>query len=598
MIQDTFFVPKSTGTYADTFLANGLAALIDEIFLHHKGPDRSGSTRIIDRGSYYQIRLSEPLDSAWLEEIGYFNCPAYYLVNAKQKLDDPSGLNVRDIDQTWEQVRFYAEQRKALFAQKLKSPEIEQQLKDQEPPHDWQVVAFIGDFRMQALNTYDRLVEAWAKSGEHVKQHISTILQFYANLSENHEQIIGEWKKLAKSDGIKPQETASQLLNPHQGKGQNRPKPDALNMQNVKDCLWLDEILKAGGLWHCLIPRKATDNEDWKVYAIAPLDLNTVSQHEVYRVFNKYVWKEYRGSTSLKTDITSLLLFYRAWLDYVETLPDARDDFDAELARAERVVKGFHVVQFKKLSQNAYAMVNQSFLSLPAWGNTIHTWQDVTEMKALLDEHLHIVRDIEETHSDGYDLLRHYRDFIAGENWEAFFDFAVGYSHEIIHRYNQGATYVPCFSTLSLRRLFMTSKKPLSHIIESQGFQNVAAAIRYSTVIPQGRKAKKQDNLYEVRYGLGTELKRKATVRDEFITGLTDFMHAYNQENVQKAENREKQMRKDLRTSDIEELVHLIDEYGCELVANLLVAYGYAREPRSEDTPDTDPEPEPQTETL
>lgn len=205
-------------------------------------------------------------------------------------------------------------------------------------------------------------------------------------------------------------------------------------------------------------------------------------------------------------------------------------------------------------------------------------------MSDLIKEHLEVVHGIEESHSDGYNLLRTYRDFVAGENWEAFFDFATGYAHEILRRYNQGKKWVPTFSTIHLRRLMMSSKQPLSPILENQGFQNVAAAIRYSTIIPQSRKANKKDNLYEVRYGLGAEFKRKSTVRDEFVTALTDFMQSYNQENVQKLESKGQQMRKDLRTSDIDEVVRLVDEYGCELVANLLIAYGYAREPREDDS--------------
>lgn len=132
----------------------------------------------------------------------------------------------------------------------------------------------------------------------------------------------------------------------------------------------------------------------------------------------------------------------------------------------------------------------------------------------------------------------------------------------------------------------MASNKPLLPIVENEGFQNVAYAIRHSTVIPQSRKAQGRDILYEIRYGLGAEFKRKATVRDEFIVTLTNFMQNYNQENAQVLENTQKQMRRDLRTSDIREIVRLVDEYGSEVVANLLIAFGYAREPRE----DTEPE--------
>ena len=127
----------------------------------------------------------------------------------------------------------------------------------------------------------------------------------------------------------------------------------------------------------------------------------------------------------------------------------------------------------------------------------------------------------------------------------------------------------------------MTEKK-FAPILESEGFRNFAYAIRHSTVIPQSRKARGLDTLYDIRYGLGEELKRKATVKEEFIAALMNFAQSYNRENAQVLESRGQQMRRDLRTSDIDDMIRLVDEYGSEVVAHLLVAYGYAREPREE----------------
>ncbi len=339
--------------------------------------------------------------------------------------------------------------------------------------------------------------------------------------------------------------------------------------------------MKTIGLWHCLAPRQTMDTNDWKAYVLAPLRLSWQAHQEAFTRFNRYLWRERGNQTALKSDISSVLLFSRAWLDYVEASWRDEDDFDIPAA-PERVVAGFHVAQFKLLSRNAYTMVNLSFLSLPAWSGDLRTRADVVALQEIIDEHLEVVRGIDEGHSDGFDLLRRYRDFISSGNWEAFFDFAAGYSHEILRGLSKGDRYVPTFSTSGLRRLMMTNRKDLTPIVENSGFQNVAYAIRHATIIPQTRKAKDQETLYEVRYGLGAELKRKATVRDEFVAALTDFLQSYNQENVQKLEGKGQQMRKDVRTTDIEEVVRLIDEYGPEAVGNLLVAYGYAREPRED----------------
>mgnify|MGYP001419262674 CR=1 FL=1 len=65
-----------------------------------------------------------------------------------------------------------------------------------------------------------------------------------------------------------------------------------------------------------------------------------------------------------------------------------------------------------------------------------------------------------------------------------------------------------------------------------------------------------------------------------FIAALADFLHKYNAENAQVMETRSGPYRPSVRTSDIDEIVALIDRHGPEPVANLLIAYGYARLPR------------------
>jgi hypothetical protein len=587
MTQNIYYAPKHTGTYADALTAFGLAVLLDNIIAHApEARTRASqllprSIEIADAGPYYEIRTNRPIQQDWLDKLSFFQSPAPFLISRKVK-EVPPATASRDVDATWDLVRAYAEQRRALYGQGVKGTDIEKQLEDQEPPHDWQVVAFLGDWRMQAQNIYNRFVASWASIRPHFAEHLKTILALYAHPHAPRAKILQIWRKIAKEDDIKYQDTASQLFNPHQGKGLNESKANALRMDNVKDRPWPEEFLKAVGLWQCVAPRQTTDSKDWKVYVIAPRTIQLHDLRSVYHRFNKFLWRERKSDvTSLKTDITSILLFYRAWLDYVETTSeDKEEDFDAEIANPQNVIHGFFVTQFKLLSRNAYTMVNQSFLRLPGWGRTIQTRADMSAVRGLIDEHLDIIHGMDESHSDGYELLRRYRDFVAGEDWDAFFDFCAGYAHEILRRYNEGR-WVPLFSTTHLRRLFMTQKK-FAPILENEGFRNVAYAIRHSTIVPQGRKARGQDNLYEIRYGLGAELKRKSTVPEEFIAALTDFMQNYNQENVQKAESRGQQMRKDLRTSDIEEIVHLVDEYGSETVANLLIACGYAREPREE----------------
>ena len=81
----------------------------------------------------------------------------------------------------------------------------------------------------------------------------------------------------------------------------------------------------------------------------------------------------------------------------------------------------------------------------------------------------------------------------------------------------------------------MRNEKKLTPIIESEGFQNIARAIRQSTVTLQ-YMAKSGNPPYDIRYGLGQELRRKANYPDEFIQELGDFLHSFNAENARVAE--------------------------------------------------------------
>jgi len=201
--------------------------------------------------------------------------------------------------------------------------------------------------------------------------------------------------------------------------------------------------------------------------------------------------------------------------------------------------------------------------------------EEIAAALAVLEEHEAIVRQFDEAHGDEYELLLSYRDFCSGDDLEAFFAFTTPYSAFIIGR-RERRQYARQFTTDNLRRLIMASDEKLMPILENRGFQNIAYAIRQSTVIAQFRK-QQGDRRYDVRYGLGQQLARKAHDSREFIAELADFLHKYNAENAQVMETRPGPYRRSLQVSDIEDIVRLIDTYGAKTVCNLLIAYGYAR---------------------
>ena len=86
---------------------------------------------------------------------------------------------------------------------------------------------------------------------------------------------------------------------------------------------------------------------------------------------------------------------------------------------------------------------------------------------------------------------------------------------------------------------------------------------------------------FDIRYGLGQDLMRKAQYADDFIEALSEFMQSYNDETMRVYERTKGSARRKLiTTQDIESVVKLIDVHGSKTVCNLLVAFGYARDPK------------------
>ncbi|MBW1928094.1 MAG: hypothetical protein JRJ13_02945 [Deltaproteobacteria bacterium] len=73
---------------------------------------------------------------------------------------------------------------------------------------------------------------------------------------------------------------------------------------------------------------------------------------------------------------------------------------------------------------------------------------------------------------------------------------------------------------------------------------------------------------------------------------MSDFLYDYNRETMQVYERYKGNPpvhRAQVTTEDIEQVVSLVDEYGSQTVANLLVAFGYAREPHEAEELGTEP---------
>jgi len=571
MYQKVYYVDKRTGTFADVFVAYGLATLLDTVLANFVEGDLW--VRIRDMGPYYAVELSHSLRKEWVDKAP-FQALAPYIIQTGQTDSEtlaylPASMIV-DYQQEWDRFRQYTS-----ISQDMRTKMPEEKIAQIKPHPQFSIFAWVGERRMQALGSYNNLILRWQELAPYFAENLRHILMLCATPEGDVEAVETDWRKQMKEFGAdnKSEATLLQLFNPSQGKGLNEPKASRLEMGNIKS-FWLLEYLKAIGMYHCAVPRRVQGTDDRKTYALAPVNMRLRANDNVLAAFQEALWND----TAVKMDILAALRYTRCFLDWCE---EARgQDLMAELLGQgpENFVAGMFVAYYKNLGQ-ASAVMNLSFIELPRWMR-VETPSDVTLYKEVIEEHENIISSIDEE-KGGYDLLVYYRDFLSGGRWKAFFDFTAAYGPFLMRELDREHYWVKPFTIENLRRLIMKSNEPLMPILESPGFRNIAEAIRRSTIIPQYRG--RGESEYDIRYGLGQELKRKALYNDEFIAALSEFMQSYNAENARVYEKTGKQYRRNILTSDIEDVVRLVDKYGATTVGNLLIAFGYARETKEEE---------------
>ena len=591
MYQSVYYVDKRTDTFADVLLAYGVASLLDWLLVAHVG---QATVRIRDAGPCYAIVLEEPIRPGY-EEVDWF-CDLPFISTRSQK--PPQGWPGAVVDYEAERERRseYFEARKRLSSEALRPnatveehPELATLLA-LAPRPDWDILAQIN--QMGAITAYTQVIERWLKCRVCFPDLLRLLLALFSSTPNDVDQALVAWKALKKRFHITGEDTVTlvQLINPAMGKGIHRPKADRADLLKNPDSFWPIEFLKFWGMRRAGLPRvvqsSRTDTgpgpRDRKVYVLRPVNITLDTHDKVYRRFGEVMW----ATTAVKMDILAALrytdTFLEQWL--AGQLADVRWGEEP----------GDHVagmgMAFYKDMGSAVVVLNLSEIALPRWMK-VESPEWGEDYRRLLAEHRRIIQGLQEGNADEYRLLERYRDFLSGQDLEAFFEFTAGYAHLVMSRMERGKI-APRFTTIYLEVLLMGQDRQLKPILESRGFQNIAAAIRRSTVLPQYWKARGQKGPYEIRYGLGADLLRQAAYPDRFIQALSRFLYEYNQETAQVYERYKGEPpvhRPRVSAEDYQQIVALIDEYGSQIIAHMLVAFGYAREPR---------EAEPEEETL
>ncbi|MBN8593103.1 MAG: hypothetical protein J0M33_15210 [Anaerolineae bacterium] len=214
--------------------------------------------------------------------------------------------------------------------------------------------------------------------------------------------------------------------------------------------------------------------------------------------------------------------------------------------------------------------------------------EQLAAIERLLDAHYELVNSIRgrppkgDYTSDELTVIHAYRRYITlggAEDWVAFAIAHTRYwfSH-VTERpwlaYPNAQLHIDVFKETLMTLQY--DKIDYGPILDTPGFQNIATAIRACTVLARYRKDVKKDSFpFKVRHGLGDDLLRHAHAPADFITDLTTFLHDYARESSSvQADTGE--TRPFVSDADIGQIVELIALYGSKVVAQLLVATGYA----------------------
>jgi hypothetical protein len=571
----TLYVDKQQSTFSAALLTWGIARLLADLLEQMNMPL---NITLQDGGSYFQISTSSSFVLS--------QAPFALLLRQIRTEKQFAGLaeNAYDYEAYRRKEQTYFASLESLRKEGLslallpQNSERRQRIEQRRPGTEWQVISMIN--QMSALSVYNEVATTWLEGQIVFADLLQILVTAFATSPNRLDEAEHAWKTLQERHTLvgKAEVTASQVVNPDQGKGANRSKADALTIRNVSS-FWLFEALKFAGCFEALVHHVVRGSKDRKTHVALPKKLELSTHRTIFPEFQKQFW----SATAVKLDILAVLRYSSVFIAKWEAV-HSNVGFRP---RPENYIAGFATAFYKDLG-NAVAVLNLSHLALPEWAPPLDDLTTAQALREMLLECILIVSRLDERRGEEEALLRLFREFLTRRDpfMEALFEFTAGYAVYLMQQIaRQPRTLIKQFSTTTLEDFLMATdalrtKKLLLPLVQNPGFQNIAEAIRRSTILPQRLKAAQGERTYEIRYGLGSELTQHARYPEKFLQTLSDFVQSYNAENVRIYEREHKQFRKDITNDDLEQLIFLMDTYDSATVCRLLVAFGYCRDTR------------------
>jgi len=562
-------VPKTTGTHGDVFAAVGLADLLVT-------SSNVVSVQLVERETEFQIRLQGPLDGADLSTIPQI--PGYPFLKTSEKVRVPAG--VKDtVD--YKEEKGKADRRKKAAGLKGKKgvksadTEIQQLMQQEQLREDWRL--------LQVLNTLQGDETA---NKVHAKILSQKPEEFRAGLLAALSAISS-----GRPSGLKWQVSTVQLFAPTAAKGYSRLKPDSTDRNDKTKEQWADpfwEWMKYRGYFRVACPYfQGQKAEHVRMLCPVPHDISIRALESLSRELRKS--GVYGGPPKMDAlpvlRLAELLIRHSEEYHAVDAEPFPGLKLSGKTPAA--AISGVMVTHYQSLG-NAKAVSAMTTIALPGWFR-IESNADAQDWLAILDEHQRVIRGLQDDRSDEIGLLIAYRRFLEsrGESgtW-ALIEFMEQYGPFLIRAREQGRR-VRSLRTDYFRRILMGTTPSLSTVLNDQGFQAVASAVRKSTVSAQALKAMGKTDYREIRYDLLHDLRRKRSLPgvEPFIESVSDFISKYNAENARRREMG-KSAPRNVTTEEFGLFTALVEKYSASTVGALLCAYGSCRERREDEFPE------------
>ncbi len=571
MYQKQYFVPKTSGTYAETLEAYGLAIILDEIF--RANDIQKPKVKIQDTGGFYVVSARTEVTEEMVRNTPYFNAFPYIRTEKDKNTNLPSGFidHKREREIYDDFIKFIV----SLGRNKRKE-DIENY--EKKPHFDYDIFYKIED---DSLGGYLKAFNNVFTNKDYYSEFLKEILLLYSSPQDNAKSVDDNFKKLKKENKFNKIEKIKslQFFNPHQGKGVNSEKSNSISLKQLP-LLWFKEYLKMAGCYKSMFVRKvkAGKKRDWKLYVVEPKSLELTLLDTIYRSFKPNVI----GSSTVKLDISSILRYTKTFIQNSEEYQQKKPSFSKRF-NPHHFVSGFHTTYQKSLGRKP-AVSNIGYLRLPDFIE-ISSYEEGNKWINILDEHVRIISKINEDIGSTTSMLHHYRQFLSGGVVNEFFEFNFEYTALLMADIalpsgHTSKRRLEPFALNLLEEFLMSAEKEFKPILEVEGFRNVAKAIRKSTISEQYRKAKGKQQ-FDICYGMAQDLKRKSPYKEDLVTYLSEFIANYNAETARFVERHPElakagKVRATVKMQDIDELVGLIDEYGSDVIGKLLSAYGYA----------------------